>query len=69
MAKYSPSACNRQNIKLHYYPSGKMRKNVIDFSLGKGGIYLSGVNTFIITFDENALFGAGERNQGYFNIF
>jgi hypothetical protein len=51
MAKYSPSACNRQNIKLHYYPSWKMKKNVIDFSFGKGGIYLSGVSTFIITFD------------------
>ena len=67
MAKYTPSACNRQNIKLHYYPSGKMKQNVIDFSLGKGGIYLSGVSTFIITIDVNGLFGAGERNQGYFN--
>ena len=67
MAKFTPSACNRQHIKLHYYPRGKMRQSVIDFSLGKGGIYLSGVNTFIITFDENALFGSGERNQGYFN--
>ena len=67
MAKYTPSACNRQNIKIHYYSSGKMKKNVIDFSLGKGGIYLSGVSTFIITFDVNGLKGAGERNQGYFN--
>ena len=67
MAKYTPSACNRQNIKLHYYPSGKMKQNVIHFSLGKSGINLSGVSTFIITFDVNGLIGAGERNQGYFN--
>ena len=39
MAKYSPSACNRQYIKVHYYPQGKMRRNVINYSLGKGGIY------------------------------
>ena len=67
MAKYSPSACNRQYVKVHYYPSGKMKQNVIDYSPGKGGLYLEGVNTFIITFDVNGLKGKGERNQGYFN--
>jgi len=67
MAKYSASACNRQYIKIHYYPKGKMRQNVIDYSLGKGGLYLEGVNTFVLTFDANGLVGAGERNQGYFN--
>jgi nitroreductase len=67
MAKYSASACNRQYIKVHYYPKGKMRQNIIDYSIGKGGLYLEGVNTFIVTFDTNALTGAGERNQGYFN--
>ena len=67
MAKYSPSPCNRQYIKVHYYPKGKMRQNVIDYSIGKGGLYLEGVNTFIITFDTNGLSGDGERNQGYFN--
>jgi nitroreductase len=67
MAKYSASSCNRQYIKLHYYPKGKMRQNVIDYSIGKGGLYLKGVNTFILTFDANGLSGPGERNQGYFN--
>ena len=67
MAKYSASACNRQYIKLHFYPSGKMRDNVIHYALGKGGLYLEGVNTFIVTFDVNGLSGIGERNQGYFN--
>ena len=67
MAKYSASACNRQNIKLHFYPSGKMRENVIHYAKGKGGIYLEGVNTFIITFDVNGLRPKGERNLGYFS--
>ena len=67
MAKYSASACNRQFIKLHFYPSGKMRDNVIHYASGKGGLYLEGVNTFIVTFDVNGLSWAGERNQGYFN--
>ena len=67
MAKYSASACNRQYIKLHYYPRGKLRDNVIKYSLGKGGLYMEGVNPFIITFDVNGLTGPGERNQGYFN--
>ena len=67
MAKYTASSCNRQYVKIHYYPKGKMRQNIIDYSLGKGGLYLKGVNTFIITFDANGLTGPGERNQGYFN--
>ena len=37
------------------------------YALGKGGLYLDGVNTFIVTFDVNGLSGVGERNQGYFN--
>ena len=67
IAKYSPSSCNRQYVKLHYYPKGKMKQNVIDYSLGKDGIYLEGVNIFIITIDLNGIGVPGERNQGYFN--
>ena len=67
IAKYTPSACNRQFIKVHYLQEGKMKKNIIDYSYGKGGLYLDGVNTFIISFDENALISIGERNQGYLN--
>ena len=44
-----------------------MQDNAIHYVLGKGGFYLNGVNTFIITFDANGLSTAGERNQGYFN--
>ena len=67
MAKYTASACNKQYVKVHYYPKGKMRQNVIDYSKGKNGLYLKGVNTLIITFDVNGLDSPGERNQGYFN--
>lgn len=66
MAKYSPSSSNRQYIKLHFFPSGKLRENVLHYA-HKGGLYLEGVNTFIITFDVNGLSTSGERNQGYFN--
>ena len=65
MAKYSASPCNRQYIKLHYYPTGEMRQNVINYALGKGELYLEGVSTFIVTFDVNGLGLPGERNQGY----
>lgn len=67
MAKYSASEYNRQYIKVHYYPKGKMKRNFINYSLGKRGLYLKGVSSFIITFDSNGLTGKGERNQGYFN--
>ena len=67
MAKYTPSPCNRQYVKVHYYPGGKLKQNVLKYSIGKSGFYLDGVNTFIITFDVNGLNWSGERNQGYFN--
>ena len=67
MAKYTASACNRQYVRVHYYPIGQMRKNIIEYAFGKSDLYLKGVNTFIITFDVNGLRGKGERNQGYFN--
>ena len=44
-----------------------MKANLIKYSLGKGGIYLQGVNSFIISFDVNGLIEKRERNQGYFN--
>ena len=67
IAKYTPSPCNRQYIKIHYYKGGKVKENVFKYSIGKTGFYLEGVNTFIITFDVNGLNWPGERNQGYFN--
>ncbi len=73
MAKYLPSACNRQYFKVHYYPIGKMKENVINFSVGRGGIYLKGVNIFIITYDTNGLQGTGRETkdilmQDYFQL-
>jgi len=67
IAKYTPSACNRQNIKVHYYSNWKMRQNIIKYINCKDGINLDSVNIFIITFDINGLYGSGGRNQGYFN--
>ena len=67
IAKYAPSACNRQNIKIHYYSSKKWRQNILDFCLGTTNNFLSGNNIFIITYDLNGLNGKGGRNQGYFN--
>ena len=67
MAKYTPSPCNRQYVKIHYYKGGKMKENIFKYSIGKTGFYIEGVNTFIITFDANGLNWPGERNQGYFN--
>lgn len=67
ISKYAPSACNRQNIKIHYYSSKKLRQNIIDFCLGTRNNFVSGINIFIITYDLNGLNGKGGRNQGYFN--
>ena len=66
-AKYSPSASNKQNIKVHYYLNDKMKRNIIDFISRKKIINIKGINVFVITYDSNGLEKKGERNQGYFN--
>ena len=63
MAKYSASACNRQYVKLHFYPSGKMRNNIIQYAFDKEGFYLKGVNVFILTFDVNGLISVEISSQ------
>lgn len=63
----SPSACNRQMIKVYYISDPAKAKKVVNVAQGFGGFEKDTINTIIITFDMNANYFIGERNQGWFN--
>lgn len=63
----SPSACNRQMIKVYYVSDPEKAKKVVSVAQGFGGFEKDTINTIVITFDVNANYFVGERNQGWFN--
>ena len=63
----SPSACNRQMCKV-YYVSDKVKSDqIIALAQGFGGFKKETINLLVVTFDVNANYMVGERNQGWFN--
>lgn len=67
IARLSPSACNRQMCKTYYVKNAKKAKTVIDAAQGFGGFEKDTINVIVVTFDTNANYFVGERNQGWFN--
>ena len=67
IARKSPSACNRQMVKVYNITTPEYKEYVIKKGQGFSGFNLNGINIFIITFDINANYFVGERNQGWFN--
>ena len=67
IARLSPSACNRQMCKAYYVKDNKKSKQIIDIAQGFGGFEKDTINIIVVTFDLNANYMIGERNQGWFN--
>ena len=67
MTLKTPTACNRQMIKIYYVNDKEKANEVIKIGQGFSGFDLKGINIFLITFDVNANYFIGERNQGWFN--
>ena len=67
MAIMSPSACNRQMIKVYNYINKEDIKYISKVAQGVGGFVLDNINYLVITFDVNSFYFVGERNQGWFN--
>lgn len=67
LAGYSPSACNRQMIRMHIIDEPKLKRTLYDTLHGTGGINFENCRLGLITFDGNSLEFSGERNQGYLN--
>ena len=66
-ALQTPTACNRQMIKI-YSINDENKKNLLNnIIMGLSGFDKKSINYFVVTFDISALSFYGERNQGYFN--
>lgn len=63
----SPSACNRQMCKVYYVTNKAKARKIIEKGQGFGGFEKDTINPIVVTFDVNANYFIGERNQGWFN--
>lgn len=66
-ARYAPTACNRQMIKILEVTDAVVASKLKDVIMGLGGFDKDAVTLFVVTFDLNAFTFFGERNQGYLN--
>ena len=66
-ARYAPTACNRQMIKILQVSDAAVVTKLKDVIMGLGGFDKDAVTLFVVTFDLNAFTFYGERNQGYLN--
>jgi len=67
LAQLSPSACNRQMVRLHVIYSEDRKRILFDTLHGTGGIDYDACRLAVVTFDASSLEFYGERNQGYLN--
>ncbi len=67
IAILSPSACNRQMCKVYYPATAEKARETVKIGQGFGGFEKETINPIVVTFDVNANYMIGERNQGWFN--
>lgn len=68
IARLTPSACNRQMIKVYYAKSNQTDEFVKSTIRGNlSGFDVGSANSIVVTFDASAFGSANERTAGYFN--
>jgi nitroreductase len=67
LAMTSPSACNRQMVRLRMMDSPELKRLLYDTLHGTGGIDFETCRLGVVTFDVKSWEFYGERNQGYLN--
>lgn len=67
LAMLSPSACNRQMVRLHVIDDPAGKRLLYNTLHGTGGVDYDTCRMGLITYDSRSLEFYGERNQGYLN--
>jgi nitroreductase len=67
LAMLSPSACNRQMVRLHVIDDPARKRLLYDTLHGTGGVDFDSCRLGVVTYDSRSLEFYGERNQGYLN--
>lgn len=65
VALRTPSQCNRQSVKLHYYSDETMIDSLLRLQGGAEGFRESVKNLFVVTSEISAWSGAKARSQAY----
>jgi len=65
IAKYAPSQCNRQSVKIHFYNSANQINSLLSLQGGARGFMDTVPLLAVVTSDINAWVGKEERNQCY----
>lgn len=63
----SPSACNRQMVKVYYIDTNTKKEALSNILMGLSGFNKENVNFFVFTYDVSAFSFYGERSQGLLN--
>lgn len=67
LAMLSPSACNRQMVRLHVIDDSVGKRLLYNTLHGTGGVDYENCRIGVVTYDSRSLEFYGERNQGYLN--
>jgi len=65
IAKFCPSACNRQTSKVYYIEDSKKIENILKIQKGINATSETIRQLLVVTADRNSFFTSGERNQYY----
>lgn len=63
LAENTPSVCNRQAGRIHYFSNINTVKKILDLQKGNAGFTDSITDLLVITVESGLFTGAGERNQ------
>ena len=65
IARYAPSVCNRQAVKVYYFTDKNLMKRMLKEQNGNAGFGHTCFGLCVIVYDLSFFEGAGERNQGF----
>lgn len=66
-ALYTPTACNRQMVKIYKISSSKKKELLDNIIIGLSGFEKKNNTYFVVSYDLSAFSYYGERSQGLFN--
>lgn len=65
IARYAPSVCNRQTVKVYYFQNKGFIQRILKEQNGNAGFGHTCSALCLIVYDLSFFEGAGERNQGF----
>lgn len=65
LCRNTPSACNRQSVRVHLYTDKEQIKEILDLQGGNRGFGHLTSNLLIVTFEPSVYFEESERYSGY----